>query len=290
MNRSAANILVGYDGSLHSSAALNAGAMLLPHADAWITHLWTPPFADEDLRRQLWIGPDHLDQFVRAVEHEGQWRATQITETGVTLARAVGWNAEPLTQRVEGGEGIELAQLTAKTDPDLVLLGARGLGGVQAILESVSDMTVHYSPKPVLVIPHPLLSTNHAALTDGPVVLGWDGSPGSQAALTATQQLVPHRDLFLVTVDDGEKLGPAPTLNGRTLDPVRLEKIHGTPTQAVARTLIKYARTRQAALIAVGSRGRSAVQEIMLGSTAKATLHHAHRPVLVVPDPIQPLT
>jgi nucleotide-binding universal stress UspA family protein len=36
----------------------------------------------------------------------------------------------------------------------------------------------------------------------------------------------------------------------------------------------------------VGSRGRSAVREILLGSVAMATLHHTRRPVLVVhPEP-----
>jgi nucleotide-binding universal stress UspA family protein len=37
-------------------------------------------------------------------------------------------------------------------------------------------------------------------------------------------------------------------------------------------------------VIVVGSRGRSARREILLGSVAMATLHRAHRPVLVVPD------
>ena len=34
----------------------------------------------------------------------------------------------------------------------------------------------------------------------------------------------------------------------------------------------------------VGSRGRTAVRKILLGSVAMATLHRAHRPVHVVPQ------
>lgn len=195
-------VIVGYDGSPQASAAVHVGALLLPHAHAWITSLWTPPFADEKLRRQLWNGGRRLDEFMEAVEREGEWRASRIADIGVTLARAAGWHAESLVRRVEGGEGLQLAQLAEDMAPDLVLVGARGLGGVRAVLGSVSDMVVHYSPKPVLVVPHPLLSTEHAALADGPVVLGWDGSSGAQIALTATERLLPDRNLLLVRVDD----------------------------------------------------------------------------------------
>jgi nucleotide-binding universal stress UspA family protein len=37
-------------------------------------------------------------------------------------------------------------------------------------------------------------------------------------------------------------------------------------------------------MIVVGSRGRSTVRETLLGSVARSTLHHAHRPVMVVPQ------
>jgi nucleotide-binding universal stress UspA family protein len=36
-------------------------------------------------------------------------------------------------------------------------------------------------------------------------------------------------------------------------------------------------------VLAVGSRGRSAGRELLLGSVAREALHCAHRPVLVVP-------
>jgi nucleotide-binding universal stress UspA family protein len=39
-----------------------------------------------------------------------------------------------------------------------------------------------------------------------------------------------------------------------------------------------------AAALVVGSRGRSAAREIILGSVAMSTLHHSHRPVMVVPN------
>jgi nucleotide-binding universal stress UspA family protein len=279
----ATRVIVGFDGSPSASAAINIGALLLPHAHAWITHLWTPPFADDGLRHRLWRGRHHLDQFIQAVEREGEWRAGRIADIGSTLARAAGWQAEPLLRRVEGGEGLELAQLIQQIAPDLALVGARGLGGVQAVLGSVSDMAVHYSPKPVLVAPHPLLSTDDAAIAAGPVVVGWDGSPGAHTALTATERLLPDRALLLASVDHDTTIDATASLPpGRVAQ--WIDTGHGTPARAVADALIAFARDHKAALLVVGSRGRSAVHEIVLGSVAMAVLHHAHRPVLVVPD------
>ena len=110
-------VIVGYDGSPQASAAVHVGALLLPHAHAWITNLWTPPFADEKLRRRLWSGGRRLDEFIQVVEREGEWRASCIADIGVTLARAAGWHAEALLRRVEGGEGFQLAQLAEDMAP-----------------------------------------------------------------------------------------------------------------------------------------------------------------------------
>jgi len=53
--------------------------------------------------------------------------------------------------------------------------------------------------------------------------------------------------------------------------------------RGVADALVRRAQAIGAAAIVVGSRGRSAVREIMLGSAAMAVLHHTDRPAIVVP-------
>lgn len=68
------------------------------------------------------------------------------------------------------------------------------------------------------------------------------------------------------------------------LVPTRIAKGRGTAAHAIAHAIGAFARDHQPALIVVGSRGRSAVQEIVLGSVAMATFHRAHRAVLVVPS------
>ncbi len=86
---------------------------------------------------------------------------------------------------------MQFTQLAEEHDPDLVLVGSRGLGGARAVLGSVSDMVVRYTPRPVLVAPHPLLMAEYAALAAGPVLLDWDGSAGAEAALATARNLFP---------------------------------------------------------------------------------------------------
>ena len=79
----------------------------------------TPPFASEQLRRRLWRGTRHVDDFVEAVEREGQREAGRIAGMGVALAQAAGWTAEPLLVRCYGGEGLQLTELTRKADAQM---------------------------------------------------------------------------------------------------------------------------------------------------------------------------
>ncbi|GAA3927400.1 universal stress protein [Actinoplanes auranticolor] len=281
MGESAVRVLVGYDGSLASGAAIEECARLLPAAHALVAHLWTPPFASEQLRRRLWKGTRQVDAFVDAVEREGQREADRIAGMGVALAQTAGWTAEPMTVRCYGGEGLELTELARKIDVDLLLLGSRGLGGARAVLGSVSDMAVHYATQPVLVAPYPLLAADDDALAHGPVLMAWDGSAGAKTALDAAGRLWPQRQIILTSVD--HHVDPPTSPGDPQMTTLQVNSRHEGSPPAVADTLAAAARDHTAAVVVVGSRGRSAVREIMLGSVAMSMLHRAHRLVMVVP-------
>lgn len=273
--------VVGYDGSPAAAAAIEAGALLLPDVHSWITYLWVPPFTSDPVRRRLRERIGNIDDLVEAVEREGEFEARRIAAMGVTLARAAGWEAEPRVEQTYGAEGAAIVRAADHVDADVVVVGSRGLGGSGAILGSVSDMVVHYATRPTLVVGHPLLSAEFGSLAAGPVVVGWDGSTGAEAALAAASRMFRGRDLVAVSVDD-EGDAPAPPADGQVAHThVRHQ---GRRAHGVAAAIIAAADAQGAAVIVVGSRGRSAAREIILGSVAKGTLHASNRPVLVAPD------
>lgn len=273
-------VLIGFDGSPAATAAIEVGGRLLPQAHAWVTQLWTPPFASEGLRRRLRASVGSAGELVERTEREGEHEAQRIAATGTTLARAAGLDAEPLVKRSWGGEGLVLAQLAEQVSADLVLVGSRGLGGAQAVMGSVSDTAVHYASRPTLVAPAPMLADEYDALAEGPVVVGWDGSAGSRTALAAAQHLFGGREIVAASV--GQGIAEAPPEGVVT---EHVDGPSGAKEQFVADALTGLAAHRRAAAVVVGSRGLSAIRQVLLGSVARATLRCAHRPVLVVPGP-----
>lgn len=277
------SVMVGYDGSPAAAAAITAAAALFPDAHAWVAHMWAPTSGSQRLRRRLRARAHSADDLIRLLEREGQREADTIAGSGVALAAAAEWVAEPLVTRVTESPGLRLAQLAQKLDTDVIVIGDRGLGHSKAVVGSVSDMVVHYATVPVLVVPNPLLSDEFAALTNGPVLIGYDGREGAETAVETARRLLPNRRLLLVVVSDGNddvSIGPAAT----GLEALTLRESHrfGTPRDhAIADALIACADDHDAAVVAVGSRGRSAMREVLLGSVAMAAVQRSHRPVLV---------
>jgi nucleotide-binding universal stress UspA family protein len=177
-----------------------------------------------------------------------------------------------------------MARLAEQRSADLIVLGSRGLSGVKAALGSTSDMVVHVTSTPVLVVP-PLTTPARDALDSGPVLVAFDGSPNAKHAAEICATLFPDREMPRVNVERPGESAESVTA-GEGVEDVRLLS-RGRPgsARAIAATLGEYAVERGAALLAVGSRGRSASRELLLGSVAKAVLHHAPCPVLVVPAP-----
>ncbi len=145
----------------------------------------------------------NVDELIELVDRESDGEAARLVATGVTLARAAGWNPEPLVKRTWAGEGLGLAQVSEQLEPDVLIVGARGIGASDSKLGSVSDLVVHHAPRAVLVVSQNMISAEYEAVADGPVIVGVDGSAGSERALTAARALFPDREVVTVGVDDG---------------------------------------------------------------------------------------
>lgn len=271
----AVRALVGYDGSLSASTAIQAAARLLPAAVTQIVYLWEPPFDFPELRHRLRRDAATLDELMEALEREGSAEAERVAGLGVAIARDVGWTAQPLVQRGYGGLGYQVAQLAERHRSQVVVVGSRGLSGLKALLGSVSDVIVHISPVPALVVPHPLTTSEWTAAADGPVLVAHDGSPGSFQARARAAELFPGRRILQASVDDGHEMDAV-------ADVVRLPR-RGLGAAGIAETLSEYAARQRAAVLVVGTQGRSAGHMPTLGGVARAVAHHAQRPVFIVP-------
>ena len=137
-----------------------------------------------------------------------------------------------------------------------------------------------------------------------PVLIAYDGSEVSRAAVRHAAELFPGRQAVLATVwESGLAVVPAalpgsPGLDELPPDPATVEAVgraqleHAAAVAAepqtvpdaanVADTLIEIARERDAAVVVVGSHGISGLRNRLLGSVSRKLIEHCDRPVLVI--------
>jgi nucleotide-binding universal stress UspA family protein len=159
-----------------------------------------------------------------------------------------------------------------------------------------------------------MTETPPSGATSGPVVVGYDGSDAAIRAIRHVAGLLPGVPAVVVTawrpiseVILAVSLGPAPLIS----DPAEADERQHDAAATLARdgarhaaeaglraeplavradgpiweALDDVARERDARLVAVGSHGRAAVESMVLSRVSVGLVHHASRPVLVVPSP-----
>ena len=291
-------IVVGVDGSPGARAALGWALIAAARRAAdvevvaafavdlyWIDAYLLEPEAlgevraDTEQRARALVADVRRDPAVAAVPG--------AAGTAVDVVVLPGGAAENLVQRAESA--------------DLLVVGSRGRGGVRStLLGSVALHVSAHAGCPVVVV-----HTPPSPPSTGTVVVGLDDSDHARAALlTAVQEAsrtgnrvdavlayeAPNywSDLAPVmgpvlgetreqALERGEAivsdvLGPGPVLRGT----VRVVAVEGSPGETLVR------QANDAALLVVGSRSRSRLRGMVLGSAALHCVVHASCPVMVV--------
>lgn len=306
MSSSEGPVLLAYDGSESSAAAIAAAAQLLKGRQALVCHCWTG-LSRAMLRGEPAALPGALRQAAEELDAADREAADRIAAEGVRLAVSAGFETRPRPLRAERKIWRTLLEEAEREGASAIIAGAHGLSGVgRTLLGSVSTGLVHHSPRPVLVVP-----AQAADLADGPLLLCWDGSEPATRAIAAAAELCLPRDALVLNLwvswtaqtpalagtsgsvrgmaaelDEiaeqqskevsaaGVELARAVGLNAR-----QLSERAGGPIWA---SVLETAGSRSCSCIVVGSRGLTGLSAA-LGSVSSGVVHHSRRPVLVVP-------
>lgn len=204
--------------------------------------------------------------------------------------------------RVEEGKVAEtLARIAREEHADIIVTGiARSESLGRTVLGSSVDWLVRHAPLPVLVV----RDRTHGAYRN--IVVASDFSPSSRAALETAVRLFPEVATTVFNAFDVPFMGmmdptaasaieqgrqAAAADGARFLDSAQLDagqrehvSLHVEQGEPV-RLSYEYARDHEADLIALGTHGRSALFDILIGSIARRILETAATDVLVVRSP-----
>lgn len=187
------------------------------------------------------------------------------------------------------------ALLEAGSDADLLVVGARGLGGFKGLLlGSVSERVLEHAPCPVAVV-----RVDEPQRPDRPVLVGVDGSETSIEALRWAARVAVVRGAPLHVVhawqipvaafpmEQGVRAVESAArgvLDAALADPALagLEVEGHMPCLGAVQAVLEYAGP--ASLIVVGSRGLGRFGRALLGSTSRQLAHHTPCPIVVIPS------
>ncbi|HXB64697.1 MAG TPA: universal stress protein [Solirubrobacteraceae bacterium] len=155
-----APILIAYDGSSASQAAVDAAGALFAGAHAIVLTVWEPALAE------MMIVPDATGMgstmlpfdpsVARDVERASEQHAQAVAADGARLAGEAGLQAQPLAVEdlIDPSEAIAAA--ATERGARAIVVGSRGLGGLKSkLLGSTSKGVLQHASQPVVVVRHP---------------------------------------------------------------------------------------------------------------------------------------
>jgi nucleotide-binding universal stress UspA family protein len=243
------------------------------------------------------------DYLARALE----WKEDSEQRLAAIQRQVVGMGLR-VRSRVEiGVPYLEIVRVAEEERVSLIAIGTHGYSFVKgAVLGSVTHNVVRHATVPVLVMKPKVIEKLDSAECDfvcqqlfHRILFPTDFSPCADEALTLMKHLhdAGTQEVIVLHVQDVRHLRPhlADRMDEfNRKDGARLERIRagldffglkskvllceGVPFQEIE----KVAKEQDVSLIVIGSKGRSALADVMLGSVSDAVIRRHPRPVLVV--------
>ncbi len=156
MARPAAPVLIAYDGSEVSRAAVQSAAELFAGRPAVLVTVWEPglaaiPVGPTDTIGMGALPPDPAT--VEALDRHQREHASTVVGDGAEFARSLGLAAEPQAVPDQVDVADTLIGIARERGAAVVVVGSHGISGLRSrLLGSVSRKLIEHCDRPVLVI------------------------------------------------------------------------------------------------------------------------------------------
>jgi nucleotide-binding universal stress UspA family protein len=307
MPRPSSPLLLAYDGSEHAAEAIRAAARLLAPRPAIVLTVWSSVRATAAAAR-LALPDTVIAEGVAGLDAEASAEARRTAEAGARVAAELGPRAEPLAAECAPDVAATISAVAGERDAAVVALGFRGRSTLRVL--GGTAYSVLHGRRPVLVA-----RAGDGPVGEGPIVLCDDGSAPARHALVVAAGLVAPAPALVAHAwrfSDDElvrqalrpRLAPqvarlmgeleaaeeadAAALAAAGAEAARAAGLAAAPRPVAAdagtwQALAELAEHEDARLVVAGSRGRSRLRELVVGSVVHALLHDVRAPLLLVP-------
>lgn len=270
------NLLVAYNGTESSDAALKSALYLSKKYDAHLTGLLAYGIPNAHQAANAWI-PQHVKDLLEEAKTDA---AKQVKEKFIQLTQEAG-----ATDKVHWIS--EAGQADATVAKYARLFDLTVLGRYDAVLDEDQsvlhpDAITMISGRPVLLVPREFdMSTvsEHA-------VVAWDGKRASARALGDAMQILETESLVtVITVADGSSEAHLPGMNIETMltrhnintKMVNLEK----KGHSIGKTILSFLEETQPKLLVMGAYEHSKFRQSIVGGVTNNVLKKAKMPILI---------
>ena len=276
-------ILVPMDGSEASKNALKQSFKLAFDEKMWITVVAIdPPYlGDIDL-----VGISNIKDVLKG-------KGSEILEEARGIAAEE--NASIKTRHEEGEPFAKIVEIAEEENCDLIVMGRRGLTGIErTLMGSVTAKVIGHFTGRTLVVPH------DSALGWGDILLAYDGSKYSEAALSEAIDYAKSYKGSLKIVNavytNDEFIANAPDIVDKMVQKAK-DSLESAKEKAVkegveAETFVRegepydvitsLAEELKTNTIIMGSRGKTKLGRILMGSVTSRVIGYAPCPVMVI--------
>ncbi len=270
-------IIVGVDDSERAADAVALGAALARTAGAELLIAHVYPF--ETIPNRV----STPDRERRVSEHAAQVMERHLPVAGDVTAQTAPLPAGSAAQRLQG--------LAERADAAAIVIGSSHRGDLGRVFAgTTAERLLHGAPCPVLVAPR-----GYAGGELRRIVVGHDGGEEAQTALEVA--LAAPGQVRLVRVLEPASIGVQASMAGAWIPAVDIEaearegfEAEFSHLDAVEREFVVgdaveelVARSEDADLAIVGSRGYGPLRSVLLGSVSAKLVRRAACPVMLVP-------